>query len=198
MLKWIGYNTDITQIMVITVIFSIRQNMLTTQEIIEKLDLVPHPSEGGYLKIVHNDTVTIPNSVLPDLVDVEEERTICDAIYYLIDNDNHSELHRTAGNMLYHFYYGDAVEMLLLHPEGTTPRTERIIFGNDIAAGQQPMKLIPGGSWMGIQVVNPGKLALMGVTMSPGFNPSDYTMGQRAELLAQYPEEKELITTLTD
>ena len=171
--------------------------MLTTQEIIEHLKLIPHPSEGGYFKIVHNDKLTLPNSVLPDLVNVEEERTICDAIYYMIDSDNHSQLHRTAGNMLYHFYYGDPVEMLLLHPEGTTPSTERVTFGNDIKAGQQPMILIPGGSWLGIQVQPPGKFALMGVTLSPGFNISDYTMGQRDELIAQYPTEKELITTLT-
>jgi len=45
---------------------------------------------------------------------------------------------------------------------------------------------MPGGSW-----------ALMGVTMAPGFNPVDYTIGDRAKLTNEFPEQADLIEKLT-
>jgi uncharacterized protein len=37
----------------------------------------------------------------------------------------------------------------------------------------------------------------MGVTMSPGFDPADYEIGNRADLIKDYPKQQELITQLT-
>jgi len=35
------------------------------------------------------------------------------------------------------------------------------------------------------------------VSMAPGFNPADYEIGQRAELIKEYPTQKKLIEQLT-
>ena len=42
-----------------------------------------------------------------------------------------------------------------------------------------------------------GKFALMGTTMSPGFNYADYETGDREQLIAQYPGAAELIREYT-
>jgi predicted cupin superfamily sugar epimerase len=106
-------------------------------------------------------------------------------------------MHRVTGDMIYHFYSGHPVQMLFLYPEGSPNRSEACIFSNDLANGGSPMKVIPGGTWLGSRLVAGGSYALMGVTMSPGFDPADYAIAKRKDLVKQYPEQQTLITELT-
>jgi predicted cupin superfamily sugar epimerase len=41
--------------------------------------------------------------------------------------------------------------------------------------------------WQGTKLAPGGKWALMGTTMSPGFDPADYEHGEAEALIAQYP-----------
>jgi hypothetical protein len=59
------------------------------------------------------------------------------------------------------------------------------------------MKVIHGGTWLGSRLTPGGVYALMGVTMAPGFDPKDYAIGQRGDLIKEYPDQLSLITTLT-
>src|SRR5205823_6634076 len=105
-----------------------------------------------------------------------------------------SVLHQVTGDMLYHYYLGDPVQMLLLHRDG---QSEVCVFGNNLLQGQQPMKAIHGDTWLGSRLMPGGSWALMGVTMAPGFNPADYTIGDRAKLQKKYPNQTDLIEKLT-
>jgi hypothetical protein len=95
---------------------------------------------------------------------------------------------------MFHFYLGDAVEMLQLKADGTG---EVILLGQDIAAGMRLQYTVPGGVWQGSRVRAGGKYALLGTTMAPGFEYEDYETGQRHELIARYPEFSHLIRALT-
>jgi hypothetical protein len=99
--------------------------------------------------------------------------------------------------MIYHFYCGDPVQMLLLFPTGSPNASEVCVFGNDLTLGQNPLKVIAGGTWLGSRLMPGGSWSLMGVTLSPGFNPVDYVIGQRQDLIRKYPERETLITALT-
>jgi len=166
--------------------------MLTAQEIIERLQLEPLEGEGGYFRETYRSKLTIPSDVLPPFFD--GDRRITTAIFYLLTPETFSAMHRLPGDEVYHFYLGDTVEMLHLHPDGTG---EVIRIGNDIVTGMRPQVLVPGGSWQGSRLVSGGSFALMGTTMAPGFESSDYIAGRRAELVARYPDYAELITALT-
>lgn len=163
----------------------------------EWFDLQPNTAEGGYFAGVYTSSLTIDNKELPGFKPVKEKRPLCSAIYYFLDADTFSAMHKVTGNMLYHFYSGDPVQMLLLYPEGSANRWEICTFSNDLAAGGCPMKDIPGGTWLGSRLVAGGSYALMGVSMDPGFNPVDYTIAKRKDLIKQYPDQKDLITALT-
>lgn len=167
------------------------------QDIIKRLKLQPNTAEGGYFADVYTSAIEIPNKDLPGFTPVKENRPICSAIYYFLDGSDFSAMHKVTGDMLYHFYSGDPVEMLLLYPEGFPEQSETCIFSNDMALDAHPMKLIPGGTWLGSRILSGKNYALMGVTMSPGFNPADYSIGKREELIKQYPQQKDLITQLT-
>jgi predicted cupin superfamily sugar epimerase len=161
------------------------------------LKLEPNSEEGGFLGSVYQSPITIPDKVLKKFPSVKQARSICGAIYYFLESPGCSVVHRVTGDMLYHFYAGDPVQMLLLYPTGSRVRTEVCIFGNNLALHQSPMKVIPGGTWLGSRVTPGGSWALMGVSMAPGFDPVDYSIGARDELVKQYPEQADLIRKLT-
>ena len=170
---------------------------MDAKTVIDWFSLQPNTAEGGYFAGVYTSSLKIDNKDLPGFKPVKEKRSICGAIYYFIDPEGFSAMHKVTGDMLYHFYSGDPVQMLLLYPEGSPNCFEICTFSNDLAAGGNPMKLIPGGTWLGSRLVAGGRFALMGVTMSPGFDPADYSIAKRKELIKQYPGQKQLITALT-
>lgn len=172
--------------------------MLTPEQIRSWLQLQPNEREGGFFAPVYQSDLTIPDRLLPGFAPTQAgSRALCGSIYYFLDQSGCSVMHRVTGDMLYHFYGGAPVEMLLLYPAGARNRTEVCLFSNDVAAGGYPMKVIPGGTWLGMRLSPGGSYALMGVSMAPGFAEVDYAIGQRRELLAEYPEQQALIMALT-
>ena len=71
------------------------------------------------------------------------------------------------------------------------------VLGNDIAAGQLPQLVIPGGSWQGSRLLPGGEYALFSTTMSPAFVPEDYENADGVVMIEKYPEHAALIRALT-
>ena len=113
------------------------------------------------------------------------------AIYYLLEAGTFSEMHVLASDEIFHFYLGDPVEMLQLYPDGSSAV---LTLGADLAAGQQVQLVVPAGVWQGTRLVDGGKVALLGCTVTPGFDFADYRGGSYAELAAKWPAEAERIT----
>ena len=84
--------------------------------------------------------------------------------------------------------------MLQLHPDG---EGRIVTLGLDFARNQSPQIVVPAGVWQGSRLVEGGRYALLGTTMAPGFDFSDYEAGDRAELVRRYPAFQELIEQLT-
>jgi predicted cupin superfamily sugar epimerase len=166
--------------------------MLSAEEIIQCLQLEPHPCEGGFFRETYRSRLSIPASALPS--EYSSGRSASTAIYYLLTPGTFSEMHRLPTDEVFHFYLGDSVEMLQLHPDG---RGEVICLGSDLAAGERPQVLAPGGTWQGSRLMPGGRWALLGTTVAPGFEFADYTSGRRSELVATFPGFAELITALT-
>jgi len=164
---------------------------MSPREIIDLLALKPHPNEGGYYRETYRSTARIPAGSLPAY---SGDRSAGTGIYYLLSPASCSAMHRLPGDELFHHYLGDAVEMLLLHPSGDG---EIVVLGKDLARGQRPQVVVPGGVWQGSKLVRGGSVALLGTTMSPGFEFADYQHGDRADLIAAYPVWAERIRELT-
>jgi len=165
----------------------------SADEIITQLGLQPHPKEGGFFKEIYRATETIPPGVLPSRY--EGARVSSTAIYYLLTPGTFSHLHTVASDELFHFYVGDPVEMIHLHADGTGAR---ITIGSDISQGHTPVVVVPQGVWQGCRLRDGGAFALMGFTVAPGFEYSDYGHADRQQLIDRYPEFAEDISALTD
>jgi uncharacterized protein len=163
--------------------------MITAEDIIRILNLQKLPIEGGYFSETYRSRESVTD-------DRGGKRSCGTAIYYLLtgETDCFSEMHRLGGDEIYHFYRGDPVEMLLLYPDGAG---KKVILGSDLKAGMLPQVLVPAGVWQGSRLAPGGKFALIGTTMTPGFEYWDYTSGSRNELISLFPGFKEMIITLT-
>jgi hypothetical protein len=148
--------------------------------------------EGGYFAETYRSTEMISAECLQ--VRYSSARSVGTAIYYLLEPGTFSEIHRVASDEIFHFYLGDPVEMLQLWPDGSG---KQVIIGTDIESGMAPQLVVPHGVWQGARLVAGGEFALLGCTVSPGFEYADYESGSRQLLSAAYPEHREMIRALT-
>ena len=160
-------------------------------DIIEKLDLKPHP-EGGFYRETWRSQETIPAGGLPERYG--GTRSLGTAIYYLLTADTFSSFHRLKSDEVFHFYAGDPVRMVNIHPDSGR---QVIILGPDIERGQVFQHVVRRGIWQGACLSEGGSWALMGCTVAPGFDFMDYEQGARDELLEQFPGCEEDILRLT-
>ena len=165
---------------------------MTAGQIIEFFEMKPLAREGGYFVETYRAAEKIKKAALP--INLSSDRNIATAILYLLTPDTFSALHRLKSDEIFHFYLGDPVTMLQLHPDGTA---EIITLGKDIINGQKVQVVVPKNTWQGAFINPGGDFALMGCTVAPGFDPDDYRQADRCELLKQYPSRKDLIIKLT-
>jgi predicted cupin superfamily sugar epimerase len=166
--------------------------MPTADQIRTLLHLKPHPEEGGYFIETYRSSEAISKKALPSRY--TGRRSFGAAIYYLLTTETFSAMHRLRSDEIFHFYSGDPVEMLQLWPDGSG---RVVILGSDILNGMQPQVVIPRGVWQGARLLKNGKFALLGATVSPGFEFADYESGRRDELVKSYPKFRGLIIALS-
>jgi predicted cupin superfamily sugar epimerase len=164
--------------------------MLTAQQVIDLLQLEPLPLEGGFFRQTYKSPETIPPQALP--ARYRQEMVFGTAIYAVLTPNDFSAMHRLDTDEIFHFYYGDPLEMLLLHPDGTG---EIFLLGLDLLAGQQPQKVVARNVWQGTRLAPGGAygFALIGTTMAPGFEWAGFELGEREALIEQYPAFAEMI-----
>jgi uncharacterized protein len=146
---------------------------MTPGEIIDLLGLQPLPLEGGYYRETYRSAARFA-----------ADKSAATAIYYLLTPDTFSALHRLPTDEVFHLYLGGPVRMLQLGPDGTG---REVVIGTDLAAGQRPQVVVSAGVWQGSRLAAGAAFALMGTTMAPGFDFSDYEGGDRRRLVGEYP-----------
>jgi uncharacterized protein len=164
---------------------------VTADEIKALLHLEPHPVEGGWYRRTYTSAVSV--ALLGGV------RPYGTAIYYLLEEGTFSEMHVLTSDEIFHFYLGDPVEMLQLLPDGGS---RVVTLGPDLQTGHHVQLVVPAGVWQGTRLLNDGesvggKVALLGCTVTPGFDFADYRSGKYEELAAQWPAEAARIRALT-
>jgi predicted cupin superfamily sugar epimerase len=157
--------------------------MLSAEEVIALLDLHPLPLEGGWYRETYRAALTLPATAIGPAY--TSSRSAATAIYYLLTPQSFSALHRLLTDEVFHFYLGSPVEMLQLDPSSGSGRI--VLLGTDLAAAQRPQVVVPGGVWQGSRLCPGGSFALLGTTMSPGFDFADYEPGDPDQLAAAFP-----------
>jgi hypothetical protein len=166
---------------------------MTAEDVKKLLGLRPHPREGGWYVRTYEAPEFVSAEAFANRRYAGARRTGT-AIYYLLEPETFSEMHRLKSDEVFHFYAGDAVEMLQLREGG---RGAMVVIGNDLLRGQRPQLVVERGVWQGSRLVEGGRWALLGCTVSPGFEFEDYESGVRERLCERWPEFAAEITALT-
>ena len=174
---------------------------LTAADVKRLLALEPHKEGGCFVRTFASDELLEPSAfATPRYTGPRHTST---AIYYLLEPHTFSEMHVLASDEMFHHYLGDPVEMLQLHGDGSASRH---LIGSDLLGGQRPQVMVRKSTWQGARLLSPDQgssqaishgFALLGCTVAPGFEYTDYISGKRSALLARWPHEARLITALT-
>ena len=160
---------------------------MTAKTIIDKLQLIPLPNEGGFFRETYRSATMLEN---------EGNRSYGTAIYFLITPDHFSALHRLPTDEVWHFYLGDPVTQIRLGDDGTL---ETVVLGNDLFGlpPQHPQSVVSAGVWQGTRLQENGGFALLGTTMAPGFDFKDLEMANRDVLCQRFPQHTSTINAFT-
>ena len=167
----------------------------TAQAYIEALQLLPHP-EGGFYKETYRSDCTVQPQPATSLSSSQlaPVRAASTGIYFLLEHGNFSAFHRIASDEMWHFYAGDALEVLELPETGELVITH---LGTDLAKGETFQHVVKANTWFASRVAPGGAYALVGCTVAPGFDFSDFQLADRVHLSSQFPKHTEVIAVLT-
>lgn len=155
---------------------------MNAKDVIEKLELIPLPEEGGFFREVFRDK---KNS---------EGNSHSTCIYYLITPEEFSGLHAVRSTEIFHFYAGDPVEMVQINSKG---ELSKHILSSTLEEGTSPQIVVSPLIWQGTKLSKGGRWALLGCTVAPGFEYSDFINGTFSELSSLFPEHTQTIKEYT-
>lgn len=158
---------------------------------IEQFKLIPHP-EGGWYKETYKATEAIEGQSLPERF--KGDRSFCTAIYYLLEKGDFSAFHRIKSDEIFHFYAGDALEIIMISPEG---RLSTVSLGPNPEKGEIFHFPVPAGFWFAAKLKTESTFAFVGCTVAPGFEFEDFELAERDKLLVEFPEHHRAIIALT-
>lgn len=133
----------------------------TPQDLIERLELAPHP-EGGWYRETWRGAAG---------ADGRASETL---ILFLLEAGQQSHWHTVDATEIWCWHTGSALEV------GTAPGDDGPVawhtLGTDFAAGQSPQLVIPPNHWQAARAVD--GWALVSCMVSPGFEFSGFVMAE--------------------
>jgi predicted cupin superfamily sugar epimerase len=156
--------------------------MTTIEEIIKKLDLLPHP-EGGYYRETYRSEETFNGG----------KKNLMTSIYFLLTSENVSHLHRIKSDEIWYYHGGSPLVVHILDAFG---HHEHIV-GNDFEKGYLPQFLVPKNTIFGSTVLEKDSYSLVSCCVAPGFDFADFELFKKDDLLKAYPMHEEIISKLS-
>ena len=164
-------------------------NNKKAQYLKERLDLSELPGEGGYYRETYRSDKTI---ILPS--ETDGERSISTSIYYLLDGTQFSAFHRLKSDEIWHFYIGSSVTIYTINK---MENLSEVRLGSNIEKGELFQFQVRAESWLAATVNDTSSYALIGCTVSPGYDYLDFELGDRKKLIERYPQHRLIIEKLT-
>ncbi len=152
-------------------------------ELIEKLKLHPHP-EGGFYSETYRS-----NMVITSL-----NRQLMTSIYFLLTSENVSKFHRIKSDEIWFFHEGSSLIVHTLSEEGH--KENRV--GLNLLQGETPQFLVEKETIFGSTVAEEDSYSLVSCIVAPGFDFDDFELFSREQLEVLYPDNKEIISRLTN
>jgi uncharacterized protein len=144
------------------------------KQLIDELALQPHP-EGGFFREIHRS----PLKVQPQ--DARTQRAALTTIYFLLPAPSFSRWHCVASDEVWHLYEGGPLELRIADPMFERVEVRRLSV---VTSTSGPVAVVAAGQWQAARPLS--EYALVGATVGPGFEFSDFKfLNQSAALAAR-------------
>ena len=163
--------------------------METAKFWIEKLGLQKHP-EGGWFKEIYRSEERIDLS--GSTIWFNGKRNCSTSIYFLLEGSNFSAFHRIKSDETWRFYTGNSAVLIHWIEDGKISSNK---LGNKPSNFESFQVVVPKNRWFAAELENKNGFALVGCTVSPGFDFADFELADQ-KLLVEFPELKKQISAL--
>lgn len=150
----------------------------TLENLISRLQLMPHP-EGGFYREVFRSEETVNGGA----------HNLMTSIYFLLTSENISRFHRIKSDELWFHHAGSPLIVHILDAAGY----HQHIVGGQLENGMEPQFLVPKNTVFGSTVLEKNSYSLVSCVVAPGFDFADFELFTPEELLAIYPDHREII-----
>lgn len=164
--------------------------ILTAAHLIHKFGLEQHP-EGGWYKETYKSNEIYPAAALPERF--KGGRFFSTAIYFLLEENDHSAFHRIKSDECWHFYAGDPLLVYILDEKGAMKVVQ---LGSDIGKGLLFQYVVPANTWFASKPATGASFSFVGCTVSPGFDFADFEIADSDILSQLFPEHETIIREL--
>ena len=158
---------------------------MKAKQLIETLQLLPHP-EGGWYRETYRSAETLVNKN-------GAKRNVCTAIYFLLEGKDKSHFHRIESDETWFFHSGEALEIVMIESDNL----RKVLLGNDILKGEIPQFTIAAKTWFAAKIKSETGYSLVSCTVAPGFDFADFELAERAKLSNEFSELKNVIREFT-
>lgn len=138
------------------------------QELVQLHNLLPHP-EGGFYKETHRSEFST-------------------GIFYLLTKGQKSSFHKIKSDEMWHFYNGDSLSIIEITIDGKIKET--LLDKNNV------QYVVPANVWFGAYLPDGSEYAFTGCTVAPAFHFSDFEIGNKSDLLKEFPGARNMIDKL--
>ena len=145
------------------------------QELIAHYGMKPLPIEGTYFINTYSSSVKTAEGGPIGTVGVG---------LYLSEPRSASTFHVLTFDETWHFYEGDPIRLIELHPDG---KVKEIILGRDFSLGQVLQHTVRAGIIQAGEVAPGGSWSFFACSMSPGFIGTCFRGITASEIRGKYP-----------
>ena len=148
---------------------------MTPEEIIDNLNLQPHP-EGGYYRQVYGNDETGQKKV--------------STIYYMLRDDEFSAFHRLHEVVeIWYYHAGELLDIYVISPDGN-------LSVHHLSADDEMQVVIEPECWFAADLPCKTGFSFVGCAVAPAFTFDRFELAKKEELLHLYPQHSKLIERL--
>lgn len=139
-------------------------------ELIQALQLQPHPEGGWFREIYRSSTQVQPH-------DQRGPRSALTSIYFLLQHGQQSHWHQVASDEVWVYLEGDPLKLTWCQTLQDAPHSA-ILGPVDVQGDRRPQHTIAAGLWQAAQsmAASPQGYTLVTCLVGPGFDFADFTL----------------------
>ena len=143
---------------------------------IEKLQLEPHP-EGGYYRQLYGNDATGKKDI--------------STIYYMLTDSDISAFHRLHGvTEIWYYHAGEPLNLYVIDIKGN-------LTIHQLSPDAEMQVVILPEEWFAAEIPSKKGFCLVGCAVAPAFSFENFELGNKDDLVQQFPQYAEIIERLT-